>query len=192
MDLMCAWARCPIAARKRLQEIVICTNVFRRGKRALPHPSWSNLFRRLFAYASVTTSAYVSISFFGTPRALGREISRIPPASSPSQPRVICPTGKSVASRKNGSTPWQKNNALVPSGKSNPLIVASRSSKGRFAIVTDVGRDAVDAAVPMKRAALIADGRIVWSWRPDAGSSWRKKFRRRRWQESPVTGESTK
>jgi hypothetical protein len=82
---------------------------------------------------------------------------------------LICPTGKSVVSRKNLSSPFRKNISLVPSGKSNPLIGPSRSSKGRFAIVTDVGRDAVDAAVPMRRAALIADGKVVWSWRPDAG-----------------------
>src|SRR5215510_8509502 len=43
-------------------------------------------------------------------------------------------------------------------------------------------------------SACHADGEVVWFWRPDAGAKllviehrWR-----RRWQESPVTGKSTK
>ena len=40
--------------------------------------------------------------------------------------------------------------------------------------------------------ALNAYGEVVWSWRPDAGVKFRGNFVRRRWQESPVTGESTK
>src|SRR5262249_8258119 len=44
-------------------------------------------------------------------------------------------------------------------------------------------------------SACHADGEVVWFWRPDAGA---KSFaqtslrERRRWQESPVTGKSTK
>jgi hypothetical protein len=37
-----------------------------------------------------------------------------------------------------------------------------------------------------------ADGEVVWSWRPDAGVKCRGFSARRRWQKSPVTGESTK
>jgi hypothetical protein len=38
----------------------------------------------------------------------------------------------------------------------------------------------------------VAYGKTVWSWRPDAGVKFAKgSFRGRRWQESPVTGEST-
>ena len=41
--------------------------------------------------------------------------------------------------------------------------------------------------------ALKADGEVVWFWRPDAGVKFAKgNFRGRRWQESPVTGKSTK
>src|SRR5262245_51022993 len=43
--------------------------------------------------------------------------------------------------------------------------------------------------------ATSADGEVVWFWRPDAGakSFARTSLReRRRWQESPVTGKSTK
>ena len=41
-------------------------------------------------------------------------------------------------------------------------------SEGRLAIVTDAGRDAVDADAPITNGAE-ADGEVVWSWRPDAG-----------------------
>jgi len=44
-----------------------------------------------------------------------------------------------------------------------------------------------------RRAAREADGEVVWSWRPDAGVKFsRGNLRGRRWQESPVAGESTK
>jgi hypothetical protein len=36
-------------------------------------------------------------------------------------------------------------------------------------IVTNVGRDAVDAMARDRRTALFADGEVVWSRRPDAG-----------------------
>jgi Neuraminidase (sialidase) len=35
-----------------------------------------------------------------------------------------------------------------------------------------------------------ADGKAVWSWRPTLASSLRGATRRRRWQPSPITGES--
>jgi hypothetical protein len=41
---------------------------------------------------------------------------------------------------------------------------------------------------------VIADGEIVWFWRPDAGAQVREDAcasRGRRWQESPVTGKIT-
>src|SRR5690349_21396023 len=43
-------------------------------------------------------------------------------------------------------------------------------------------------------SAHITDGEVVWSWRPDAGAKLAsgKSCRGRRWQESPVTGESSK
>ena len=36
-------------------------------------------------------------------------------------------------------------------------------SEGRFAIVTDAGRDAVDADGALTNGAQIADGEVVWS-----------------------------
>ena len=35
--------------------------------------------------------------------------------------------------------------------------------EGRFAIVTDVGRDAVDAGGALTKALILADGEVVWS-----------------------------
>jgi hypothetical protein len=40
--------------------------------------------------------------------------------------------------------------------------------------------------------ALEADEEVVWSWRPDAGAKVAGLLRERRWQKSPVTGESAK
>jgi hypothetical protein len=38
----------------------------------------------------------------------------------------------------------------------------SRLTKGRFAIVTDARRDAVDASGAFDESALLADGEVVW------------------------------
>jgi hypothetical protein len=62
------------------------------------------------------------------------------------------------------------------SGKSGALIPPSCPTEGRFAIVTDAGRDAVDAAALVTSSAN-ADGKAVWSWRPDAGAKCRGVFR---------------
>jgi hypothetical protein len=44
----------------------------------------------------------------------------------------------------------------------------SRPPEGRLAIVTDAGRDAMDADALLTNGAD-ADGEVVWSWHPDAG-----------------------
>ena len=41
-------------------------------------------------------------------------------------------------------------------------LAPSRPTEGRFAIVTDAGRDAVDADAPLTNGAK-ADGEVVWS-----------------------------
>src|SRR5262245_55499088 len=43
-------------------------------------------------------------------------------------------------------------------------------------------------------SARNTDGEVVWFWRPDTGAKLAssKSCRGRRWQESPVTGKSTK
>jgi hypothetical protein len=46
----------------------------------------------------------------------------------------------------------------------------SRLSMRGGRVVTNARRDAVDAEGVARRAALFADGEVVWSWRPDAGA----------------------
>src|ERR1700730_3136966 len=94
------------------------------------------------------------------------------------------------------STPVSKNIPLRVLVDAALLIPPSHPSEGHIAIVTDAGRDAVDAAASGAQSArgrmtLAADGKAVWSWRPDAGVKF-AGIRERRWQESPVTEESTK
>jgi hypothetical protein len=48
----------------------------------------------------------------------------------------------------------------------------SRPTEGRLAIVTNAGRDAMDAAAPLTNGAE-ADGEVGWSRRPDAGVKFR-------------------
>jgi hypothetical protein len=55
---------------------------------------------------------------------------------------LICPTGKSV---NRLSSPICKNIPVGARPKSNPYLPPSRPTEGRLAIVTDAGRDAVDA-----------------------------------------------
>jgi hypothetical protein len=119
------------------------------------------------------------------------------------------------------SSPVCKNISLHPSGKSSLQIRAIPSHRGRIAIVTDAGWDAVDAAASCaqrdRRAGEepVSDQqhaderrlqRTAKSCGPDAptlASSSRMLcrpnrasdttlVRRRRWQKSPVTEESTK
>ena len=55
------------------------------------------------------------------------------------------------------------------------------------------GRGSVRRAKCVRTNDVAVDGEVVWSWRPDAGAKVRGcKFAERRWQKSPVTGESTK
>ena len=47
----------------------------------------------------------------------------------------------------------------------------------------------MDVEVPLT-SGTEADGEVVWSWSATLGSSLQVVTRRRRWLESPVTGES--
>src|ERR1700730_7086243 len=69
---------------------------------------------------------------------------------------------------KNLSSPVCKNISVFPKCKSGYMICRPVPLEGRFAIVTDAGRDAVDADAPITNGAE-ADGGGVWSGRPDAG-----------------------
>jgi hypothetical protein len=62
---------------------------------------------------------------------------------------------------------------------------ASRSSR-------TLRRDAVDAGGAADESADLRTAKSCGPDAPTLASSWRKQFRRRRWQKSPVTGESTK
>jgi hypothetical protein len=61
----------------------------------------------------------------------------------------------------------QKDSAL-PLTQIKSISLLSRPTEGRLAIVTDAGRDAVDAAALLTNSTK-ADGEVVWSRRPDAG-----------------------
>jgi len=65
-----------------------------------------------------------------------------------------------------------------------------------LAIVTNVGRDAVDAALSQDERRYPWTAKSCGPDAPTLASSLRKLSRRRRWQKSPVTGpvtgESTK
>jgi hypothetical protein len=63
---------------------------------------------------------------------------------------------------KNLSSPVRKNISVFPKCKSDYMICRPVSLEGRFAIVTDAGRDAVDADALLTNGAE-ADGEGVWS-----------------------------
>src|ERR1700681_3780419 len=85
------------------------------------------------------------------------------------------------------------------------LPVSDRPACGRTAPLTVFARTRRTARGPARPLAqMVADGEVVWSWRPDAGVKscgdasgptgleMYRQSARRRWQESPVTGESAK
>jgi hypothetical protein len=64
--------------------------------------------------------------------------------------------------------------------------------EGRFAIVTNAGRDAVDAAVSKDERCWLRTAKSCGPDAPTLASSLAERSARRQWQKSPVTGESTK
>jgi hypothetical protein len=77
-----------------------------------------------------------------------------------------CPTGKSLGCSSAvillSSSPVCKNIFIPRKAKSLLHPMPSRPSEGRFAIVTKLGRDAVDADALLTNGAE-ADGEVVWS-----------------------------
>ena len=63
--------------------------------------------------------------------------------------------------------------------------------KGRFAIVTDAGRDAVDAEV-LLTSSTEADGEVVWAWHPDAGVKFAFRSAGDGGKQARYAGASTK
>ena len=61
------------------------------------------------------------------------------------------------------SSPAPKNIPLFRQLKSNLKLPRLVPPEGRLAIVTDAGRDAVDAGGASDEGAYLADGEVVWS-----------------------------
>jgi hypothetical protein len=105
--------------------------------------------------------------------------------------RLICPTGKSASARVFAlSSPLCKNILIFRRPKSGYIRHRPVPQRGARAIVTNAGRDAVDAIAPKTtgtRGGRLR--RVVLT--PRRWSQVCAKARRRRWQTSPVTGEST-
>src|SRR6266536_2004633 len=96
---------------------------------------------------------------------------------------------------KNLSIPVAENIPLNPSGKSAlPARPVLSRQEGRIAIVTNAGRDAVDAAASARKVVagrffreLVSEqparrtnganayGKTVWSWHPLLMPSWRRR-----------------
>ena len=66
------------------------------------------------------------------------------------------------AHRSDLSSPFCKKIWLRRGPKSNLQLAPSLPMQGRIAIVTDAGRDAVDADAPLTNG-VEADGEVVWS-----------------------------
>src|SRR3981189_30847 len=88
------------------------------------------------------------------------------------------------------SSPRIKNISVFMDPKSAAHLWPSRPTQRASAVVTDVGRVAVDADVTETNVAD-AYGEVGWAWRPDAGVKLCGFIRKRWWQESPFTREST-
>jgi hypothetical protein len=66
-------------------------------------------------------------------------------------------------------SPRQKYSCSLPTQITCISLAVSSRTEGRLAIVTNVGRDAVDVRWRVDEGAWLADGEVVWSRRPDAG-----------------------
>jgi hypothetical protein len=73
---------------------------------------------------------------------------------------LICPTGCFAIFL---STPVSKNIPLRVLVDAALLIPPSHPTEGRIAIVTDAGRDVMDAGGAADESAGSADGEVVWS-----------------------------
>jgi hypothetical protein len=72
------------------------------------------------------------------------------------------PAGQISGDRDLLSTPIFKNNSFSPDPNQNYKLCRLVPPKGRIAIVTNAGRDAVDAKAALTNVAD-ADGEVVWS-----------------------------
>jgi hypothetical protein len=109
--------------------------------------------------------------------------------------QLICPTGNShmAAMRKLPVVLiCRRRPALpkTPNQNDHPCVLLPQ--EGRWPSSRTLGAGCDGRFGGARRAAPIADGEVVWSWRPDAGVKLAEQSEKRRWQKSPVTGESTK
>src|SRR5256714_15602619 len=72
------------------------------------------------------------------------------------------------------------------------ITAPSRPTEGRLAIVTNAGRDAVDADGAADEQHVRRTAKSCGSDAPTLASSWQVVTCWRQWQESPVSGESAK
>ena len=111
---------------------------------------------------------------FETPRksaALQDEVGETFAASRAAQAKSACIGCDKTTRRANHqilSSPLCKNILIFRRGKSVYILVLSCSVGGALAIVTNVEQDAMDAAALLTNSAN-ADGKTMWSRRPDAG-----------------------
>jgi hypothetical protein len=110
--------------------------------------------------------------------------SRCPPSGGEGRPGPLvtlvrsgqnrCPTGKSPRTCAALSSPCSKNISLNPSGKSAlPACPVSPDERG-VAHVTTRGVGCGGRGACERRTQTLADGEVVWSWRPDAGAKFVK------------------
>jgi hypothetical protein len=86
-----------------------------------------------------------------------------------------CPTGKSPGQFIDPSVqPLLKKYSDFPKQQISPISSPSRSSEGRFAIVTDAGRDAVDARSAKDESAFLRTEKSCGPDAPVLASSLRK------------------
>jgi hypothetical protein len=76
------------------------------------------------------------------------------------------------------SSPSRKNISLNPSGKSLLLISPSRPREGRLAIVTNAGRDAMDAGGAKDESVCLRTAKSCGPDAPTPASSQRRQLRR--------------
>jgi hypothetical protein len=88
--------------------------------------------------------------------------------------RLICPTGKSVNWL---SSPLLQKYSAFPKTQITSISPSSRPIEGRIAIVTNAGRDAVDAGGAADESAGLRTAKSCGPDAPTLASSWRKQFR---------------
>ena len=101
---------------------------------------------------------------------------------------MICPTGKSPICL---SSPSCKNILIFRNRDSVYIPAVPPQMRGVSRSSRTLVRDAMDAMCH-ETSDAVADGEIVWSWRPDAGVKFAQETARMTVAKEPIAGESTK